>query len=80
MINRTSRFLSKSASPNFQRKRIQPMTSFHSPAEREKDDISQANVHVRNILRNNREWVKDQVKLDPDCFKKLGKGCQRQYS
>ena len=55
------------------------MTSFHSPAEREKDDISQANVHVRNILRNNREWVKDQIKLDPDCFKKLGKGQRPKY-
>lgn len=41
------------------------------------DDISRASPHVRNLLENNRAWVKETNEKDPEFFTRLAKVCQR---
>lgn len=43
------------------------------------DDLSNADPHVRNLLENNRNWVKKMNTEDPEFFSRLAKGQNPKY-
>ncbi len=43
------------------------------------DDLSTSNRHVRNLLENNRRWVEEKNKSDPEFFNKLSRPQKPKY-
>jgi carbonic anhydrase len=75
----SSRSVALKLSANSQQQQIlkRTLTAFDSSFS--SDDISRASPHVRNLLENNRAWVKETNEKDPEFFSRLAKGQKPRY-